>query len=140
MLLKLLEKIDRSKFEFIIVSLTSKGYIGERIEKLGYQVYSFSMGKFPSPWKFWKLVNLLQELQPNLVHTRLNHANLVGGIAARIANIEKVCWGVHQSNISFWHNKLFTVLTIKVCALMSKWIPSCILTNSEKAFDTNPTA
>ena len=133
MLLKLLEKIDKSKFEFIIVSLTSKGYIGERIEKLGYKVYPISMGKFPSPWKFWKLVNLLQELQPNLVHTRLNHANLVGGIAARIANIEKVCWGVHQSNISFWHNKLFTILTIKVCALMSKRIPCSILTNSENA-------
>ena len=55
MLLKLLEKIDRSKFEFIIVSLTSKGYIGELIEKLGYKVYPISMGKFPSPWKFWNV-------------------------------------------------------------------------------------
>ena len=133
MLLKLLEKIDRTKFEFIIISLTSKGYIGTRIEKLGYKVYPIFMSKFPSPKKFWKLVRLLRELKPNLVHTRLNHANLVGGVAAKIAKVEKVCWGVHQSNISFRHNKFFTMLTIKICALLSKTIPSCILTNSDNA-------
>ena len=137
MLLKLLEKVDRKRFDFIIISLTSKGDIGERIEKLGYRVYPIFMGKFPNPKKFWQLVTLLKELKPNLVHTRLNHANLVGGIAAKIANIDKVCWGVHQSNISFRHNKLFTILTIKVCALLSKRIPSCILANSKEARDVH---
>ena len=89
MLLKLLEKVDRKRFDFIIISLTSKGDIGERIEKLGYRVYPIFMGKFPNPKKFWQLVTLLKELKPNLVHTRLNHANLVGGIAAKIANIDR---------------------------------------------------
>ena len=133
MLLKLLQQIDKKSFEFSVISLTTKGKIGKHIEVLGIPVYSMGMTRIPSPSKFYKLVKLLKRLKPRVVHTRLNHANLVGGIAARFAGTECISWGIHQSNISLKHNKLTTLFIIKICAWLSRWIPHRILSNSKHA-------
>lgn len=53
MLFRLLQHIDRGRFEPSVVSLTTVGEFGPRIEALGIPVYALEMKQgIPSPRKF----------------------------------------------------------------------------------------
>ena len=134
MLLKLLKNMDGSRFAPTVISLTTMGQVGPRIEKLGIPVHALEMKPgFPSPMKFIELVRLLRRLRPDVVHTWMYHADLLGGLAARIAGIKAIAWGIRHSNLSREHNKRTTLLVMKTCAHISDWLPRRILTCSEKA-------
>ena len=86
MLFKLLKNIDRGRFEPSVVSLTTKGEIGPLIEALNIPVYALGMKPgFFSLIKLPHLVQYLRELKPDVVHTWMYHADLLGGLAARLA-------------------------------------------------------
>lgn len=85
MLLKLLERLDRKRFEPAVVSLTGFGEIGSRIEALDIPVQALGMqpGALPTPTQFVRLVRLIRAWRPEVVHTWMYHADLLGGLAAR---------------------------------------------------------
>lgn len=134
MLFKVLQKIDRNRFKPVVISLTTKGEIGPPIEELGIRVYALDMWpKLPCPVKFMRLAFLVRKLRPSIVHTWMYHADLLGGLAARMVGVKRIVWGVRQSNLSFAHNKSTTLLVMKLCALISCCLPRRILTCSEQA-------
>ena len=120
MLLKLLKRIDRRRFSPHVISLTTKGEIGARIEALGIPVEALGMrtGCF-SPVKFLRLVYMLRELNPDAIHTWMYHADLLGGLAARLAGVRTVGWAIRHSNFSSSHNKRSTLWVMKACSLLS---------------------
>ena len=99
MLLKLLENIDRQKFEPNVISLTSLGEVGPRIAKLGIPVQALAMapGK-PGVLSVLRLVRLLRNLRPDIVQTWMYHADLIGGVAARLAGCKLVVWGLRNGD------------------------------------------
>lgn len=134
MQLKLLQNMDRGRFAPEVISLTTKGEIGPLIEALGVPVHALGMKPgMPSPIKFMRLVKLLRNARPDVVHTWMYHANLLGGLAAKLADIRNISWSIHQSNLSPDYNKRVTLLVIKLCALVSGWLPRSILTCSNRA-------
>jgi glycosyltransferase involved in cell wall biosynthesis len=134
MLLKLMQRIDRRRFQPTVISLTSLGEIGPRIQALGIPVHALSMTPSASNiFKFMRLVGLLRQLGPDVVHTWMYHADLLGGLAARFAGIKTVTWGIRQSNLSPDQSKRSTLLVMKVCARVSGWLPRRILSCSERA-------
>ena len=134
MLLKLLQKLDRNRFTPVVISLSNMGEIGHQILKLGILVHALGMKPgLPRPNKFLELVDLLRKSKPNVVHTWMYHADLLGGLAARFAGIKAVSWGIRQSNISVAHNKRSTLLVMRTCASVSGWLPRQIITCSERA-------
>lgn len=134
MLLKLLQGLDRNRFAPEVVSLTSLGEIGPRIQALGIPVHALGLrtGQ-PDALKFWQLVKLLKRRRPDVVHTWMYHADLLGGLAARLAGVQAVSWGIRQSNLSPEHNKRSTLLVVQACALVSGWLPRKILSCSQRA-------
>lgn len=138
MLLKLLQRIDRNRFNPTVVSLMGLGDIGPRIQSLGIPVHALGMdqGK-PSLRKFWKLVRLLRQLRPDVVHTWMYHADLAGGLAARLAGQKRIVWGIRHSDLSEGENKRATLWVVKACALLSRWIPARILSCSRRARDVH---
>lgn len=141
MLLKLLQKIDRSRFAPMVISLTTTGEIGPHIDALETPVHALGMKPgTPSPIKFLRLVRLLLQLKPDVVHTWMYHADLLGGLAARFAGIKAVAWGIRHSNLSPNQNKRSTLLVMKICAYVSGWLPQRILTCSERAQSIHVTA
>lgn len=134
MLFKLLKHIDRGRFEPSVVSLTTKGEIGARIEALGIPVYALEMKQgIPSPRKFFQLVKYLRMVKPAVVHTWMYHADLLGGLAARLAGIRALVWGLRHSNLSPKQTKRSTLLVVRLCARFSTWLPRGILSCSERA-------
>ncbi len=141
MLFKLLQFIDHRRFFPHVISLTSKGEIGDRLEALGIPVEVLGMkpGRFSS-LKFLRLVHRLRELNPDAVHTWMYHADLLGGLAARLAGVHAVGWGVRHGNFSPLDNKRFTFWVMKTCSVLSHRIPRKILCCSQVARDIHISA
>jgi glycosyltransferase involved in cell wall biosynthesis len=119
--------------EFHVISLSDDGVFGPRIRGLGVGVTSLHMrqrGRFPIA--FIRLVILLRRLHPDLVQTWMYHANVVGGLASRLAGIP-VCWGIRQANLSVSANKRGTLRIAKVGAWLSNWVPCRIVSCSHRA-------
>ena len=141
MLHKVLERIDRQRFSPHVISLTTKGEIGARIEALGIPVEALGMrpGRF-SPLKFLRLVRRLCELYPDAVHTWMYHADLLGGLAARLVGVRALAWSIRHSDLSPSHNKRTTLWTMKACAVLSRRIPRKILCCAQMAKDIHVSA
>lgn len=133
MLLNVLERIG-ARFTPHVISLSSVGEIGPRIEALGIPVEALGMQPgVPNPFAFLRLVQRLDRLKPDLVHTWMYHADLVGGLAARLARVPTVAWGVHNCNLDPDKTKLSTRAVAGACARLSRWVPDRILSCSEVA-------
>ena len=86
MLFKLLEHIDRNRTELHVFSLTTMGELGGRIAALGIPVEALGMRPgLPSPLAFMRLVKRLRDLRPDLVHTWMYHADLLGAVCRNSA-------------------------------------------------------
>ena len=135
MLLKLLERLS-PRFSVQVFSLTDIGRIGQRIQLLGVPVTALSMPRgIPDPLAFMRLVRLLHRSKPDIVHTWMYHADLLGGIAARLARVPVVVWNVRHSDLSREHTKITTQLVATLCSRLSKIIPDCIQCCSTVARD-----
>jgi glycosyltransferase involved in cell wall biosynthesis len=133
MLLKVLERLD-ARFSPHVVSLTTLGEIGPRIASLGIPVEALGMQRgVPNPFAFLRLVHRLKELKPDVVHTWMYHADLLGGLAARLAGAGAVGWCVRNSNMDRNSMKLATRLVVGACARISRRVPDRILSCSETA-------
>jgi glycosyltransferase involved in cell wall biosynthesis len=61
------------------------------------------------------------------------HADLVGGLAARWSLHCPVVWGIRNSNLDPQKTSRSTRLVVKICALLSRWIPAIIVSCSQQA-------
>lgn len=134
MLFKVLERLDRQRFEPHVISLTTLGELAPRIVALGIPVQALGLKPgLTSPLGFFRLVQMLKHLNPDLVHTWMYHADLLGGLAARLAGVSAVGWCLRNSNLDKDKTKFSTRAVVGLCASISKWVPSRILSCSEKA-------
>ncbi|QQN71620.1 glycosyltransferase family 4 protein [Comamonas testosteroni] len=134
MLLKLLQQIDRGRFTPTVISLIGLGEVGPKIQALNIPVYSLDMSRgVPNPLVVLRLAKLLRQLQPEVVHTWMYHADLLGGLAARLAGFRKVIWCIRHSNLSKTENKRSTLWVVKACALLSHRVPVQMISCSQRA-------
>jgi glycosyltransferase involved in cell wall biosynthesis len=140
MLLKLLQNIDRRRFEPYVISLRSKGEVGPRIESLGIPVFALDMNPgLPNPLKVLLLIRQLHKIQPDLVQTWMYHADLLGGLTARLAGCQHVVWGLRNSNLDGKLTKRSTLMVVKACAVLSSCLPAQILSCSARAAEVHAT-
>ena len=138
MLLKLLERIDRSRFSLHVFSLTTLGEIGPRIQALGIPVEAMGMNRHaPSPFAVAALARRLRETKTDLVHTWLYHADLLGSIAARLAGVRTIAWCIRNNNLDRDKSKLATRLVARLNAIVSRWLPAGILCCADAARDVH---
>lgn len=134
MLCKVLERLDRQRFEPHVISLTTLGELASRIAALGIPVDTVGLKPGLSGLSgFFRLVRLLKRLNPDGVHTWMYHADLLGGLAARLAGVPSIGWCIRNSNLDKNKTKFSTRAVVGLCASISKWLPSRILSCSEKA-------
>lgn len=128
MLYKLLSVQDRVLFKSEVVSLTDIGPIGKRIRQQGILVRCLGMRRgLPNPSAVLKLAMWLRHSKPDVIQTWMYHADLVGGIAAKLAGDIPVIWGIRHSNLEAGSNKRSTIWTARVCARASRWLPTKII-------------
>jgi glycosyltransferase involved in cell wall biosynthesis len=136
MLLKLLERIDRKTHSFHVFSLTGLGEIGPRIQALGVPVEALGMRRgVPSPTAVLRLARRLRQVEAELVHTWMYHADLLGGIAARMSGVRTIVWCIRNSTLDRNKSRLSTRLVARVNALVSHWLPDGVVSCAEAARD-----
>lgn len=84
-----------------------------------------------------RLRMILRAEQPDVVQTWMHHADLVGGLVARLAGIRRVVWGIHCREIhrSPGDGEFKMALLRLALGMHSRWVPSQIVSCSAAAID-----
>jgi glycosyltransferase involved in cell wall biosynthesis len=134
MLFKLLRKINLKKFKPTVISLTSYGEIGSRINGLGIPVHSVELSPNLSIFiKLIRFLKLLKDLKPDIIHTWMYHSDLIGGIAAKIIGCDNILWSIRCTDILTDGVSKNTRYIRKICAGLSNIIPTNIICVAHKA-------
>ena len=117
-----------------VISLTDLGKYGPKLSERGVSVETlgFRAGSVSAKGivKLWKL---LRTNSSDLVQTWMYHADLIGGIIARISTNAPIVWGLH--NLYVDQNARITRLVVRTNSLLSYCIPNLIISASKAAAD-----
>ncbi|CAN1537738.1 RfaG Glycosyltransferase [Caulobacteraceae bacterium] len=80
-----------------------------------------------------RMFRLIQEHKPDVVQTWMYHANLVGGVVARAAGIERVFWGIRTSKLERAVTRVTTLAIDRLCAWLSEAVPTGIISCADAA-------
>jgi len=118
----------------VVVSLTDEGLYGARLRAAGVAVHALGMprGRL-TPGGLWALLRLLRALRPDAVQTWMYHADLVGGVAARLAGIRALAWGIRNSGAHLERSSRSARLVLRLCALLSGLVPAAIVCAAQDA-------
>jgi glycosyltransferase involved in cell wall biosynthesis len=132
MLYKLVTRTDRNAFAPLVVSMTDRGPVGEKLANEGIPLLELGMrlGR-PTPVGLLKLYRLLRKHDPDVLQTWLYHADLLGLIAGKAAATKRIVWGIRCSDMDLRNYSPLTGLTVWSNARLSS-LPDAILLNSEK--------
>lgn len=120
--------------EHIVISLDDEGVYAEPLRQAGATVHVIPMRPLSSfGGGMWRLVKLLRELHPDLVQTWLYHADVLGGLAARMAGIRNVVWSLRNGNLSPEAIGRATAFAVRLAARLSSRIPVALITCSASA-------
>lgn len=124
--------------EHVIISIMGDGVYGERLRNAGIELHSFDVprGKIKISAIF-QTYKLIKRIRPDVVQTWLYHADLLGGILAKAAGVRSIVWGIRHSNLDPKLNSRLTVLMAKLSAVLSKFVPSKIISCSIKAAEVH---
>lgn len=121
-----------------VVCLMDAGQYGPRFDAAGIEVVYLNMpqGRV-TPAGIWRLWRTIREFRPDVVQTWMYHADLVGGVVARLAGVKAICWGIRNSNLMPGATKRSTIWVAKVCGAISRVVPSRIVSCSQNAVEVH---
>jgi glycosyltransferase involved in cell wall biosynthesis len=140
MLHRLLQAAELEDCSHEVVSLTDLGPVAARLQQIGVRTHALFMSRLPNPLKLLRLVKLIKELRPGLVHTWMYHANLLGGIAAWLVGGTRIVWAIHSCVLGPDRARRTTRWTVALCARLSRWIPDRIVAVSRTSRDQHVAA
>jgi len=86
MLCRIASGMDGTRFRNEVVSLTGILDLAERMQEIGVRVRTLEMRRgMPNPLLVMRLAQWIRQSKPDVIHTWMYHANLVGALAARLA-------------------------------------------------------
>jgi glycosyltransferase involved in cell wall biosynthesis len=132
MLYKLLSRLQQT-FENEVVSLVPPiGPIGEKIKTLKVPVRTLGMRRgVPNPAGLYRFIRWLRQDPPHLIQTWMYHADLLGGLAAKLAGGIPVVWNIRHGTFAANDRKRSSHLAMKICIPLSRWLPTRIVCCSE---------
>jgi glycosyltransferase involved in cell wall biosynthesis len=121
-------------WDTVVISLADEGFYGERLRSLGYTVHCCRMNAAGQAVPgFARLLRFLRHSRPDVVQTWMYHADLLGGVAARVLGCGPVVWGIR--NLRFYRGTVSWSARLAqwLCARLSKAVPVAIVSCSAQA-------
>jgi glycosyltransferase involved in cell wall biosynthesis len=138
MLFRIASGMDGTRFENEVVSLTGILDLAERMREIGVRVRTLGMKtSLPNPLLVMRLAQWIRESKPDVIHTWMYHANLIGSLAAFLAGDVPVVWGIHHSTFDSRFDKRRTMLVNRACGLLSRRLAARIVCCSEASLRTH---
>lgn len=126
--------ISDSAHKHTVISLMDAGKYGPLLEAAGVRVHYLDMPRGRVTLKGIKaLWRMLRTERPDVVQTWMYHADLIGGLFARLAGVRKVFWGIRHTDLVPGQSSKSTILIARLCARLSRFIPSGIVCCAERA-------
>jgi glycosyltransferase involved in cell wall biosynthesis len=134
-LLKLLATTPQREFRCAVIVLGADGQIGDEIRRLGIPIVALQLRRDrPHPRAAWQLLRQMRLHGPHVVQTWMYHADLAGGLAARLLRAP-VIWGIRGGTLDPLAVPATTLRVQKACARLSRYIPDVITCCSRVARD-----
>jgi len=121
MLYRLLGRIDREKYRPVVITLLEfKGPLKEMINNLGVPVKSVAVRSRYDIFALIRLYHLIKMEKPNILHTQLYAADILGRIIGRLLKVPVIVTSIRNSNyggriresVIKWTEKYADVTTI----------------------------
>ena len=121
MLFKLLSGRPRYNLPAVI-SLGSRSSLDGPIESLSVPVHNIGMSpaRLPTPLQMKRLVELIRQIKPDLIHAWMYHGSLTAEICLLLMRQRvPVVWSLHSCNDDLSLEKRMTALIIRLCRRLS---------------------
>lgn len=123
-----------SPMEHIVISMGDEGLFGPRLREAGIAVHALGMHGVPGTLRgLRRLFMLLRQLQPDVVQTWMYHADLIGGVVARLAGVRAVSWGIRNSGADLALSSKSSRWIAALCAPLSRFVPAVIVACAHNA-------
>ena len=127
----LVRRSDALRFRYVVVSMAEIGPVGEDLITAGVEVHSLGMRRgTPSPAGLLHLIKIIRQTKPQLLQCWMYHANLLGLVAAKLAGVPHIIWGIRCSDVDFSRYRRMTRWVVTLGARLSRF-PQTIIVNSE---------
>jgi glycosyltransferase involved in cell wall biosynthesis len=111
-----------------VISLMDEGKYGPLLRAAGVEVLCLDMPRgHLRPRALWRLWHWLRTQRPDVVQTWMYHADLLGGVVARLAGIRAVVWGIHHTTLEPGESSRATRLIARLLARLSRRVPRRIV-------------
>ncbi len=127
-LLRLMEHIDRSRFEPFVLAMIGEGTIGPRIRELDVPVVALGAARRRlSVRTFLEIRRHLKEFQPDVIQSWMYHSNLAAYLArGAVPNRPALAWNIRHSLHDLSHEPWMTRQVIKAGAKRSAKVEAII--------------
>jgi glycosyltransferase involved in cell wall biosynthesis len=124
----------RHRYEHAVVSLSDEGYFASLLREQGITVFVLDIPRGQINLRsLRRLRQIIREFRPEVIQTRLHHANLLGGLAARFTGAVPVVWAVHSSYLGTWRKTWKTRLVRRFCSWLSHALPEAIISDAQSS-------
>lgn len=122
--------------QYHVISLMSDGKYGPLLREVGATVTCLNLpqGRV-TLGGLWRLWCVLRSKNPDVVQTWMYHADLIGGVMARIAGVKRVFWNIRNTTPDVEHTTKSTILVVRLCALLSPWVPETIVCCAQRSLE-----
>ena len=124
---------DKSNSHSVIL-LGSGGKYAKILKEKGIEIFELNICSIKTMlFPFINMLKIIRMQSPDIVQTWMYHADLLGGVAARLVGVRNVYWGIRHSNLTKDTVKGRTFIIAKMCAFLSRFIPEKIICCSSNA-------
>jgi glycosyltransferase involved in cell wall biosynthesis len=123
-------------YSHTVISLTLGGTMGQRFHRNGIDLTYLDLKHSPIE-QFIRLLTIIRKTQPDIVQTWMYHADMVGGLAARLAGVQHVIWGIRTTKVTAGSCSRVTAVIRQICAWLSRWVPDTIVCVAEASLQAH---
>lgn len=121
-----------------VVSLTPPGAVAAQLNHDGIETTSLNLATgIPNPLAVLRLAAVIRAFRPDVVQTWMYHADLLGGLVARLAGVKSIVWNIRNNDLARDTTKACTRWVVGACARLSRRLPSRIVSCAHSAAQTH---
>jgi len=129
-LVRLIENIDKQRFDVAVISLKNDGIYGQYLRGIGVNVMCLELHRASKIKMFFQLIYLIKKMKPDVIQTWMYHADFIGLFLGRLAGVKNIVWNIRSTKLNFKDSSWHAVIIRKMCAALS-FLPKKIINCSQ---------